>query len=58
MIAMITHPKLAVDEFRDAFGRPQGCGISVSLWPVLQVLGQLSQLHRIEPGLTSGRNSR
>jgi len=25
--------------------------------PVLQVLGQLSQLHCIEPGLTSGRNS-
>jgi hypothetical protein len=30
----------------------------VSLWAVLQVLGKLSQLHPIEPGLTSGRNSR
>ena len=52
MIAMITHPKLAVDEFRDAFGRPQSRGISVSLRAVLQVFGQLGQLHRIEPGLS------
>jgi len=29
----------------------------MGLWAVLQVLGQLRQLHRVEPGFTSGWHS-